>query len=312
MIDKLYSLKKYLNTLSLNKESKLLNFLIKESYLNNATIEYDDSDPDVIRVHLTTVFEGEKKYIATVFAQKLKQNIGGKLVKELKDKSINPTGWWHIHSGFDYKNYAFKGLGYGSDLYMVLLKYITQIGGVIISAPIEGSIVSDDALKLRKLLKNKPGVSSVDIALTSSSYFINIESLKSLSEDDKNRLRSDDWSPNQSAINYRTEDEVTDLEDKENAFIREIEKDFRDPDYYEKLDDFMLNSPNTYIPLSQGAVYWASGNLPISLPVKRVDSKKEFRNITDEGTSDLRKKRDRWRERRNRVYKYRYPDKQSY
>jgi hypothetical protein len=195
---------------------------------------------------------------------------------------------------------------------MVLLKYITQIGGVIISAPIEGSIVSDDALKLRKLLKNKPGVSSVDIALTSSSYFINIESLKSLSEDDKNRLRSDDWSPNQSAINYRTEDEVTDLEDKENAFIREIEKDFRDPDYYEKLDDFMLNSPNTYIPLSQGAVYWASGNLPISLPVKRVDSKKEFRNITDEGTSDLRKKRDRWRERRDRVYKYRYPDKQSY
>ena len=283
MINKLYSLKKYLDKLELNKEALFVEALIKEANKGGLFIEYDDSKPDIISVYLMADIDGEKQSVAEVYASKLQSRVDGKLLGELNQKGVNPTGWWHIHApGFTWEGEQYRGLGYGSELFLVLLKYIAETGGVIISAPMQGSIVSDDGLGLMKSIKNKPGVSSIDVALTSSPSRINIESLENLSDDDRSRLLSDDYSASQYAKNYRTDDELYDLEYKRESFLREIEEEYYNnpEEYYEKLDEFEGRSPDPDIDLSQGTVYWTSGRLPISVPVRRVENTKKEVDLT--------------------------------
>ena len=279
MINKLYLLQKYLDKLEFNKEALFLEALIKEANKGGLFIEYDDSDPNMVSVYLIANIDGEEENVAEVYAYKIKQRVDGKLLGELNQKGVNPTGWWHIHApGFKWKGKQYRGLGYGSELFLVLLKYIAEIGGVIISAPIQNSIVSDDGLGLMKSIKNKPGVSSIDVALTSSQSRINIESLENLSDDDRSRLSSGNYSASQNAKNYRTDDELDELEER----IREIEDYYYyDPEGYdEKLDEFYSKLPNPDIALSQGTVYWTSGRLPISVPVRRVENTEKEVDLT--------------------------------
>ena len=283
MINKLYLLQKYLEKLKLGKEALFVEALIKEANKGGLFIEYDDSKPDMISVYLMADIDGEEKSVAEVYAYKLRQRVGGKLLGELNQKGVNPTGWWHIHApGFTWEGKQYRGLGYGSELFLVLLKYIAETGGVIISAPMQGSIVSDDGLGLMKSIKNKPGVSSIDVALTSSLSRINIESLENLSDDDRSRLSSGHYSASQHAKDYRTDDELNDLEHKRERFLREIEEDYYydSEEYYEKIDEFEDKSPDPDIDLSQGTVYWTSGRLPISVPVRRVKNIKKEVDLT--------------------------------
>lgn len=291
MIDKLYSLKKYLDKLSFSKEALFLEALIKEANKGGLFIEYDDSNPNMVSAYLIANIDGKEESVAEVYASKLQQRFEGKLLDELKQKGVNSTGWWHIHApGFTWEGEQYKGLGYGTLLYLVLIKYITETGGVIISAPISGSAVSQNALGVRSALKRISGVSWIDVALTSSSERINIESLESLSEDDKDRLLSDNRGAysyladeydnvdaNQYAKNYRTYEEEEDLRSKERAFLDEIRKKYEN--HYiinRELQNFRRRSPTRHIDLSQGTVYWASDRLPISIPVRRrEDSKKD-------------------------------------
>lgn len=249
MLNKLYSLQGYLNRLSLTKEAIFLDTLIKQAYQEGSFfIEYDDGDPSTVEATLKVIINGRKEDLAFAFASKLGQEVEAH--KELLDGlGFEPTGWWHIHTpgfmSYEALN-RYGGLGYGQQLYLVLLKYISEKNGVIISAPMTdhrgyGSTVTSDALKVREILKNMSGVNSIDVALTSSESVIHIEKLDSISENDRKRL-----SPNSDRIG-------------ENYWTKAEEEALRsDKD----------NSKKLWINLSQGTIFWASGRLPISVEVE--------------------------------------------
>lgn len=278
MINKLYSLKKYLDKLELGKEALFVEALIKEANKGGLFIEYDDSRPNMVSAYLMANIDGEEESVAEVYASKLQQRFEGKLLDELKQKGVNSTGWWHIHApGFTWDAEQYKGLGYGTLLYLVLIKYITETGGVIISAPISDSGVSQGALGVRSALKRISGVSWIDVALTSSRERINIESLENLSEDDKDRLLSDEYDlGDEYTKNYRTYEEEEDLKSKDRAFLDDIQKKYENQYIINReIRNFRRRSPARHIDLSQGTVYWASGRLPISIPVRRREDFKE-------------------------------------
>lgn len=264
MLNKLYSLQRYLNRLSLTKEAIFLDTLIKQAYQEGSFfIEYDDGDPFTVEADLKVIKNGREETLAFAFASKLGQKVEAH--KELiDDLGFEPTGWWHIHApGFtSYEAINRYGrLGYGQQLYLVLIKYITEVGGVVISAPIDGTWVTSDALKVRDKLKGMSEISSIDVALKFGETKISIENLNNIKDEDlRNILLSEDSNDGISTSKkYLTKAQEASKSDED-------------------------SSKKSWINVSQGTIFWASGRLPIS-----VDTRSATQVFIEELWEDNRK-----------------------
>lgn len=289
VFSKISNLHSWLKLSGLTEETKRLEAIFKKAFINNAYIAIEDTGSSRVLFHLMGTVKDNYHKFGTV------------LIYEIDGANEPFTNLWHIHApGFDYE---YLKLGYGRDLYLTAIKYVTELGGFIISGPISDSTRSKLSLDLHKKLKTLPGIESNDVFIVESEEDMIIKHLTDdvrllindlgHSSDDlelygKKVTGSDDLSAAEATYllfdhiydfkgKGMPEERIADLLDYRQELADEIEYAWGDVDEdTEQQLELVDKELDTYnIPfdtsISVGTLIRASGNLPISLPVKNFE-----------------------------------------
>jgi hypothetical protein len=156
MLDKISKLHHWLKANGYDESNDLIRIasFSKVSFINNAYIGIDDSRENMVRFFLFGDIKGEEHKFGEVYVDKLDYDF------------ISPfetDNFWQVHApGLDYE---YIRLGYGKDLYLTAIKYVTELGGKIISGPLMGSLRTKDAASVHERLGNLPGVKSIQVSM---------------------------------------------------------------------------------------------------------------------------------------------------
>jgi hypothetical protein len=176
-----------------NNKVKLLiklSSLTKVGYVNNAAIHINDSNPNRVSFHLVGEISGEqynfsKDSRGVVYISKLwPDSAMAPDLNESFTSSFKGKNFWQIHApGF---RDGYKGLGYGTDIYLSAIKYVTELGDLIISGSFQGGSRTDDAVSIHEKLEKLSGVESREVTIAHGADVAVIE----LTEDRKRLISS--------------------------------------------------------------------------------------------------------------------------
>lgn len=279
MLESLNNLFVWLKNSKFEAEKKMVESLIKFSFINNAYIELDQQS-DMITSSLIGEVNGTKHVFGKIEADQI--------------LLINNQPYWHIHSDL---NKEYHGLGYGREMTLAVVKLVTEAGGKIIRAPIGSSSESDMALKLQESIIKTPGIINkrVVIIVDQDDYL----QIKEISEEKYNTL-----------VKTYKERYGADIRRYPFSPEREYSISSRDED-----DWWGMNTPQErYEYISVGNTFWASNpndskeRLPLSLPVYQTyygketvkEEKEERSRAAEEYYKEIYKRDD---ERRKKLYK---------
>jgi hypothetical protein len=246
MDDKIKRLIRFLDDSQLVSEAQLVSGLLKMAFIDNAFILIDTQSSRV-----TFNLMGARKGDAGV------RSFGSAFAYPLDSKASSPFGnktFWHIHIGEI--NSAYKGLRYGQDIYLAAIKYITDSGGMVLSAPLGMSSRTDDVIKLWDNISKASGVNVVPVMVVSPSYggewgkWINMDKIENLTGE-----------------------------------YREIYSNSSDIGHYPL--EYITKKTKREIFVSTGIVAHATGSLPISIPVRFGEfSSPDYRRSLEEQEAD--------------------------